>query len=549
MADAAVSSSRSTASRVRAALPYRRAWRRGPFFSSGRSAPSWRSSTRPSSTSRSPTSGPPSRTSTISGLSWVLNAYNIVFASFLIVFGRLADLLGRRRLFTAGIALFTLASVWCAAAGSLDLLVVARMAQAAGAAMLVPASLAVVVEAFPADRRGHAVSLWGASAAVAAGLGPPIGGALVELGGWRLAFLVNLPIGAVAWWVAGHTLVESRAPGHRRMPDVRGALLLAGALSLLTLGIVQGDDWGWSSPAVLGSLAGAGGAGDRLRRELARAPAAAARPGAAEDPAVRHRERPHGRRRDGLLRLHAHQHPLAAVRLALRDPPRRPGPRPGRARRRGGRGAARPGGPGPRLPPGAGARSAGVGRGLRLVRRRGRPRARVLGTLAARPGAQRDRRRRDAARARQRRAGRRTGGSFRHRVGGRLQHPPARRRAGHRDPGGDHRYADAPDRCHRPAARLGLLRALLRHRRTGQPAAPGRARRLGRAGGRHRVDDGPPAPARAASLAGGRQPGGDRAARPERLVPLPAPRDRPGPPRGRRRGGARDRRRLAVPCR
>ena len=195
--------------------------------------------------------------SSISGLSWVLNAYNIVFASFLIVFGRLADLVGRRRVFTAGIALFTLASVWCAAAGSLDMLVVARMAQAAGAAMLVPASLAVVVEAFPADRRGHAVSLWGASAAVAAGLGPPVGGALVEIGGWRLAFLVNLPIGAVAWWVAGHALVESRAPGHRRMPDVRGALLLAASLSLLTLGIVQGDDWGWTSLAVVGSLAGA----------------------------------------------------------------------------------------------------------------------------------------------------------------------------------------------------------------------------------------------------------------------------------------------------
>lgn len=193
----------------------------------------------------------------IGGLSWVLNAYNIVFASFLIVFGRLADLLGRKRLFTAGIAVFTLASVWCAVAGSLDMLVVARMAQAAGAAMLVPASLAVIVEAFPAERRGHAVSLWGASAAVAAGLGPPVGGALVELGGWRWAFLVNLPIGAAAWVLARRTLVESRAPGHRRMPDLRGALLLAGCLSLLTLGIVQGDDWGWSSPAVLGSLVGA----------------------------------------------------------------------------------------------------------------------------------------------------------------------------------------------------------------------------------------------------------------------------------------------------
>jgi EmrB/QacA subfamily drug resistance transporter len=196
-------------------------------------------------------------TTSISGLSWVLNAYNIVFASFLIVFGRLADLVGRRRMFTGGIALFTLASVWCALAGSLDLLVVARIVQAAGAAMLVPASLAVIVEAFPAGRRGHAVSLWGASAAVAAGLGPPIGGALVELGGWRWAFAVNLPIGAAAWWLARRTLVESRAPGSRRMPDLRGAVLLAAALSLLTLGIVQGDTWGWSSLRVIGALAGA----------------------------------------------------------------------------------------------------------------------------------------------------------------------------------------------------------------------------------------------------------------------------------------------------
>ncbi len=193
----------------------------------------------------------------ISGLSWVLNAYNIVFASFLIVFGRLADLVGRRRVFTGGIALFTLASVWCALAGSLDMLVVARIVQAAGAAMLVPASLAVIVEAFPADKRGHAVSLWGASAAVAAGLGPPIGGALVELGGWRWAFAVNLPIGAVAWWVARRILVESRAPGSRRVPDLRGAVLLAAGLSLLTLGIVQGDPWGWSSLRVVGALVGA----------------------------------------------------------------------------------------------------------------------------------------------------------------------------------------------------------------------------------------------------------------------------------------------------
>src|SRR6478672_6484997 len=118
----------------------------------------------------------------IGSLSWVLNAYNIVC-------GRLTDLLGRRRAFLGGIALFTVASALCGAAPTLDLLIAARVVQALGAAMLVPASLALVVEAFPGPKRSHAIGLWGATAAVAAGLGPPTGGALVELGGWRWAFL------------------------------------------------------------------------------------------------------------------------------------------------------------------------------------------------------------------------------------------------------------------------------------------------------------------------------------------------------------------------
>src|SRR5215208_8075677 len=100
----------------------------------------------------------------ISSLSWVLNAYNIVFAAFLVAAGRFADLFGRRRLFTAGIVLFTLASALCAAAPSVSLLIAARALQAVGAALLVPASLALVVEAFPAGRRAHAVGLWGAAA-------------------------------------------------------------------------------------------------------------------------------------------------------------------------------------------------------------------------------------------------------------------------------------------------------------------------------------------------------------------------------------------------
>jgi NTE family protein len=136
-----------------------------------------------------------------------------------------------------------------------SLLVAARVLQALGAALLVPASLALVVEAFPEERRAHAIGLWGATAAVAAGLGPPLGGALVELGGWRWAFLVNLPFGAAAIWAARSSLVESRAPGRRRLPDLRGAALLALSLGVLNLGIVKGADWGWASSAVIGSFA------------------------------------------------------------------------------------------------------------------------------------------------------------------------------------------------------------------------------------------------------------------------------------------------------
>jgi NTE family protein len=199
----------------------------------------------------------------IGELSWVLNAYNIVLAATLILFGRMADLVGRRRMFALGVGLFTLSSLLCAASGSVWWLVAARSVQALGAAMLIPASLALVIQAFPLERRVHAVGLWGATAAAAAGLGPPIGGALVKWGDWRWAFLVNLPVGVGALVASRHWLVESRSPGRRRLPDLRGAVLLALAMGLLTTAIVTGNDWGWTSAGVLlcavGSVAAAAG--------------------------------------------------------------------------------------------------------------------------------------------------------------------------------------------------------------------------------------------------------------------------------------------------
>jgi EmrB/QacA subfamily drug resistance transporter len=195
------------------------------------------------------------RGTSISSLSWVLNAYNIVFAAFLVAAGRIADIVGRRRLFILGLEVFTGASLLCAVAPSANALIAFRVVQALGAAMLVPASLALVMNAFPANRRAHGVALLSAVAAVAAGLGPSLGGLLVAASDWRLVFLVNLPIGVAAIVLARRQLQESRTPGRRRMPDLLGALLFALAIGALVLGVVKGQDWSWGSWRIIASFA------------------------------------------------------------------------------------------------------------------------------------------------------------------------------------------------------------------------------------------------------------------------------------------------------
>lgn len=190
----------------------------------------------------------------ISSLSWVLNAYNIVFAAFLVAAGRIADVLGRRRMFVFGLEVFTVASLLCAVAPSPLTLIVFRVIQALGAAFLVPSSLALVLNAFPPDRRSHGVALLSAVAAAAAGLGPSLGGVLVAISDWRLVFLVNLPIGIAAVLLARRRLVESRAPGRRRVPDLLGAVVFALAIAALVLAVVKGQEWGWGSPRIIGSF-------------------------------------------------------------------------------------------------------------------------------------------------------------------------------------------------------------------------------------------------------------------------------------------------------
>ena len=184
------------------------------------------------------------------GLSWVLNAYAVVFGALLVTSGRLADARGRKRTFLSGLVLFAVASALCGLAPTVPALVAARAVQAVGAALLVPASLALLLPEFPASRRASAVGLWGAAGAVAAASGPVLGALLVQGPGWRWVFLVNLPFCALAVLAGRRVLRESTgtAPDGAR-PDAVGVVLVTAVFGLLSLGLVQGEDWGWGSRA------------------------------------------------------------------------------------------------------------------------------------------------------------------------------------------------------------------------------------------------------------------------------------------------------------
>jgi EmrB/QacA subfamily drug resistance transporter len=192
--------------------------------------------------------------STLSGLSWVLNAYAIALAALLVVAGRTGDRHGHRPVFLAGIALFTLGSALCALSPNLPVLIAARGLQAAGAAAQLPASLALLLAAAPANRRTEAARNWSAVGGLAAAMGPVLGGLLVQVD-WRWVFLINIPVG-IATLVAGVlVLPRPAARGAERRPDLIGAALLTVAIGALTGSLVQAPLWGWASGATLGLLA------------------------------------------------------------------------------------------------------------------------------------------------------------------------------------------------------------------------------------------------------------------------------------------------------
>jgi EmrB/QacA subfamily drug resistance transporter len=189
------------------------------------------------------------------GLSWVVTAFTIVGASTLVVGSAIGERMGRTRTVMTGTAIFTLASAVAAVAPNVPVLVAARALQAIGASLTLPSGAAIVMDAFPTAQRGNAIATWSAIGAVAASMGPSVGGFLVDAGGWRWAFWLNLPVGAVALVAQRLVLVDDRPTRRPPLPDGVGVLVLLGGVSALVLGLVQSDDWGWGDVRTLGALA------------------------------------------------------------------------------------------------------------------------------------------------------------------------------------------------------------------------------------------------------------------------------------------------------
>ncbi len=184
-----------------------------------------------------------------STLGWTVSAYSLTFAAMVLTGTALGDLFGRRRVFLAGFAVFTVASAACALAPDAAWLIGARAIQGAGGGIATPLSLVLITEAFPARRRGAVVGVWGAISGVAVGFGPVIGGAIVQGIAWQWVFWVNVPIGIVLITLGWRMLAESRGPWRRL--DPLGLVLATGAVFALTAALLRGPQAGWHSDQVL----------------------------------------------------------------------------------------------------------------------------------------------------------------------------------------------------------------------------------------------------------------------------------------------------------
>lgn len=186
-------------------------------------------------------------------LQWVLNAYLLVIAALVVTAGRLGDIFGRRRVFLLGFVVFGAGSILAAAAWNPDVLILARVVMAVGAASMLPLSLALVTYVFPKEEQPRAIGIWTAVSGIALGLGPLIGGALADID-WRLIFVINIPVVVAAVVIVRAAALEIRDETTQPKIDWPGLVLLTGGLTAAVLALINGDNWGWTSALTLGVL-------------------------------------------------------------------------------------------------------------------------------------------------------------------------------------------------------------------------------------------------------------------------------------------------------
>jgi EmrB/QacA subfamily drug resistance transporter len=189
----------------------------------------------------------------LADLEWTINAYNLAFACLMLTGAALGDRFGRRRMYVIGLGVFTAASAAAALSTSVDVLILARIVQGAGAAVVLPLTLSLISEAFPAEKRGGAIGIWGAITGLGVALGPVLGGALTEGFAWQWIFWINVPVGLAAAFLSATRLRESHGP--RPQLDIPGLILVAVGLLGLTWAPVRAPAVGWDSGEVIGALA------------------------------------------------------------------------------------------------------------------------------------------------------------------------------------------------------------------------------------------------------------------------------------------------------
>jgi EmrB/QacA subfamily drug resistance transporter len=187
----------------------------------------------------------------LSQLEWVINAYALVFAVLLLPAGKLADFLGRRRIFIAGLVVFTLSSLACGLASSGGVLIGARAVQGLGAALMLPATLSIISATFPAEERGMAIGIWAGVSGAALAIGPLIGAVLVENAGWEWIFYINIPVGIVGVFATIALVSESRDTSKEQRLDLLGLVTSAAGIFLLTFALTESNNYGWSSATIL----------------------------------------------------------------------------------------------------------------------------------------------------------------------------------------------------------------------------------------------------------------------------------------------------------